>query len=139
MQLNPVRRRQGIQNFRLVLGFEVFQNADGVVALKITDAFGHGLVRQFREDLLADVIVHLGQRGEVEFRAHHFDELGPQLRFEGDDQKAEIRFVQAPGQCLQLCRIPRFDGDGHIVQEFRHDRAIFIVDRRLARVSVPVL
>ena len=64
---------------------------DGIVAFEFADAFGDGLVRQLREDFLADMVVHLGQRGEIELRAHHLDELGAQLRFERDEQAGRGR------------------------------------------------
>ena len=129
LQLNPIGRRQRLQNFGLIFRFEIFEDADGIVAFEFADAFGDGLVGQLREDLLADVVVHFGQRGEIELRAHHLDELRAQLRFERDEKQAEIGFVQASGQRAHQGRIARLDGGGHVTQKIWLDRAIFVVNR----------
>jgi len=39
LQLDPVGRRQRLQNFSLIFRFEIFQDADGIVAFEFADAF----------------------------------------------------------------------------------------------------
>ncbi len=52
--------------------------------------FGDGLGRQLLEDFLADRVVDLGQRGEVEVVPHQLDQARAQLRIERLDQIADI-------------------------------------------------
>ena len=61
-------RRQLVEDFRLLVLRQVLEDDDGVVGIELAHAFGHGLGRQLLEDLLADRVVDLGQRGEIEVR-----------------------------------------------------------------------
>jgi hypothetical protein len=97
LQLDPLRWRQRLQNFGLIFRFEISEYADGIVALEVADTFGHGLFRQLRKDLLADIVVHFSERHEIECGTHHLDEFWAQFWFERRSEKAEIGLVQPPG------------------------------------------
>ena len=59
-------RRQLLEDFGLLLLGQVFEDVDRIVGIEIAHALGDDLGRQLFEDFLADRVVDLGQRGEVE-------------------------------------------------------------------------
>ena len=119
--MDQVGRRQRLQNFGLNFRFEVIENAGGVSAFGIAEAF-NCLVLKFREDLVAELAVRLGQRGAIELGSHHLDEPAAQLRFEQGSEQAEVGLVWARGERAHPGRVARLD------------RAVFIGNwRRVAR------
>jgi hypothetical protein len=102
--LDQVGRRQRLRNFGLIFRFEVIENAGGVSAFGIAEAF-NCLVLKFREDLVAELAVRLGQRGAIELGSHHLDEPGAQLRFEQGSEQAEVGLV-----CVPIPAMPRRSG-----------------------------
>src|SRR4029077_12082796 len=119
LELNPVGWGQGLQNFGLIFRFEIGEYADRIVAFEIADAFGHGLVRQLRKNLLADSVVHFGERREIERGPHHLDEFWAQFRFERRNEKAEIGLVQPSGAHAHSLRVASLNGRGYVLQELR--------------------
>ena len=94
LQRRALCRRQLVEDLFLVLGIEAFEQFDGVVGLQFAHAFRDGLGFEFLENFLADGIVDLVQRREVEIGAGQFDELDAVFGFEGADQIAEIGLVK---------------------------------------------
>ena len=85
-------------------------------------------VWQFLEDLLADRVVDLGQRREVEVAAEELDELRPRLRLQGLDEVAEVGFVQLFDEKAQPRRVPRLDGAGDLLDEALDDIALLVTE-----------
>ena len=73
---------------------EAFEQFDGVVGFQFANALRDRLRFEFLEDFLADGIVDLVQRREVEIGAGQFDQRDAVVGFEGPDQIAEIGLVQ---------------------------------------------
>ena len=94
LQRLALGRRQLFEDLFLVLLVEALQKFDGVVGFQLANALRDRLRLQFLEDFLADGVVDLVQRREVEIGAGQFDELDAVLGFEGADQVAEIGLVQ---------------------------------------------
>ena len=67
-------RRQLFQDLFLVLLVEAFEQFDGVVGFQFANAFRDRLRLEFLEDFLADGIVDLVERREVEIGAGQFDQ-----------------------------------------------------------------
>ena len=82
----------------MLLARQVLEDGDRVIGIELADAFRHGRGRQFFEDFLADGIVDLGQRREVEIVPHQLDEAGEQLRIERLNQVTDIGLVQVADQ-----------------------------------------
>ena len=57
--------------------------------------------RQLFEDLLADGVVDLGQRREVEVRAHQLDQARAQFRIERLEDRAGVRLMQFADKLAQ--------------------------------------
>ena len=98
LERDALGRRQLLQDLGLLLLRQVFENVGGVVGIELAHALGDGLGRQLLEDFLADRVVDLGQRGEVELAAHQLDEARAQFRIERLDQVAGVGLVQFAGQ-----------------------------------------
>ena len=71
---------------------------DRVVGIELAHALGDGLRRQLLEDFLADGVVDLGQRREVEVAPHQLDQARAQFRVERLDHGADIGLVQVADQ-----------------------------------------
>ena len=91
----------------------------GVVGIEIADALGDGLRRQLLEDFLADRVVDLGERREVELAAHQLDEARPQLGIERLDQVAGVGLVQLAGERLQRRGVAALDRRSRPVRGIR--------------------
>ena len=116
------------QDLFLVLLVEVFEDVDRVVGIEPFDRRGDLLVRHVLDDLLADRIVDLGQRGEVELVAHEADELRTLLRLKRDQQIAELRLVQPADVGTQELRVPVLDCLFDAGEIARIDPAFLVID-----------
>ena len=61
------------------------------------------------EDLLADGVVDLGQRREVEIRAHQLDQARTQFRIERLDDRAGVRLMQIADELAQRAGVAGFE------------------------------
>ena len=93
--------RQLLEDLGLLVLRQVFQDVDGVIGIEFAHALGDGFRRQLVEDFLADGVVDLGQRGEVEIRAHQRDQARAQFRIERLDDGAGVGLVQLADQLAQ--------------------------------------
>ena len=104
LERDALDRRQLLEDLGLIFLRQVFQDGDGVVGIELAHALGDGFRRQLFEDLLADGVVDLGQRGEVEIRAHQRDQARAQFRIERLDDGAGVGLVQLADQLAQRGR-----------------------------------
>ncbi len=102
---DSLERRQLLENLVPVLLGEILDDVDGIVRIEVADAFRNRLVRQFVENLLADRIVDLGQRREVEVDAHQRDELRTVLGLQMLDQRADVGFMEIGAERTHALRI----------------------------------
>ena len=126
LQGGAVDWRHGLQNLGPLLPVEILQNGDGVVALEVAHALGHGLRGQFVENVLANIVVDLDQRSKVEFSPHKLDKAGTVLVIQRLDQVADIGLVQMADQLEQPCGVVAGDGLGHRLHEGAVEVALFI-------------
>ena len=123
-------RRHLLEDFGLLLPRQVFEDVRGVVGIEVAHALGDGSRRQLLEDFLADRVLDLGERGEIELAAQQLDEAGAQVGVERLDQVAGVGFVQLADQRLQGRGVAAFDRLAHPVEEFGTDRAVVVAERR---------
>jgi hypothetical protein len=83
-----------VEDLGAVLLRHVLEDRDGIVGFDIAHAFGDGLRLELFEDFVADRIVDLGQRGEVEIDAEQLDQAGTLLRLQRLQQRAQVGFMQ---------------------------------------------
>ena len=105
---------------------QVLEDVGGVVGIEVADAFGDGLRRQLFEDFLADRVVDLGERREVELAAHQLDEARAQLRIERLDQVAGVGLVQVADELPQRGGRRRARSQSRRVRGIRPDRAVLV-------------
>ena len=105
LQRGALGRRQLLQDFGLLVLWQVFQNVGRIVGIEIADAFGNRLGRQLFEDFLAHRIFDLGECGEIELAAQQFDEARPQFGIERLDQVAGVGFVKVAAQRTQCAGV----------------------------------
>src|SRR5207249_5384512 len=86
LQRDALGRRQLFEDLLLVLLVEPFEQLDGIVGCQFANALRDRLRFEFLEYLLADGIVDLVQRREVEIGAGQFDQRDAVVGFEGRDQ-----------------------------------------------------
>jgi hypothetical protein len=79
-----------VEDLLLVTRFEAAEKVGRVVAVEVGDALGQHLVRQRFGDLVAHLLVDLGQHLEVEIRPQRLDEGDPLLRAQKLDQIGKI-------------------------------------------------
>ena len=127
-QPDALGERQLRQDLVLVLLVEVFQDVDGVVGIELLDGLGDLLVGQIVDDVEADRLVDLGQRGEVEILAEQFDQRAALLGHQRFEQVAQLRLVQAPDVLLQRQRVAIGDRRADMRQERWKDDAVFAID-----------
>ena len=96
----------------LLLVVEAFENGDRVVGIEVAHALGDGRGLEILEDFLADRLVHLGQRREVEGGAQQLDQARAVLRLEGLEQVAQVGFVEILHQRAQALGVRGVDGVG---------------------------
>ena len=104
LERDALDRRQLFEDLGLILLRQVLQNGDGVVGIELAHALGDGFRRQLFEDLLADGVVDLGQRREVEIRAHQRDQARAQFRVERLEDGAGVGLMQLADQLAQRRR-----------------------------------
>ena len=121
-------RRHLLEDFGLLLLRQVFEDVGRVVGIEIADALGDGLGRQLFEDFLADRVVDLGERGEVELAAQQFDKARAQVGIERLDQVAGVGLVQLADQRLQGRGVAALDRLAHAVEKFGADRAVVVAE-----------
>ena len=124
-------RRQLFENLFAVLLVQQLQDLDGVVRFELPDALGDLFRLELFEDLLADGLVDLVQRREVEIRAGQFDQVDAVVRLQRRDQVAEIGLMQFRDNAAQERGIGRLDGARDRLDKFRPDLP-FIVPHRMA-------
>ncbi len=100
-----------------------------VVGIEIADALGDDLGGNLVENFLANRVVDLGQRGEVELAPQQLDKARPELALERLDQVAGVGLVQLADQRLQGLGIAAFDRVAHAVEKFGADRAVVVAER----------
>ena len=94
--------RQLRQDLVLVLLVEVLQNVDRVVGIEFLHRLRDLRIGQIVDDLEADRLVDLGQRGKVEVLAEEFDQRAALLGQQRLEQIAELRLVQVADIMLEL-------------------------------------
>ena len=122
--------RQLFEDLLLVLLVEAFEQFDGVVGFELANALGDRLGLELLEDFLADGVVDLVQRGEVEIRAGQLHEADAVLGVEGRDQVAEIGLVQFGHDLAQERSVRRLDAAGDLLDEFGANFAVFVAHRQ---------
>ena len=127
-QPDALGERQLRQDLVLVLLVEVFQDVDGVVGIELLDGLGDLLVGQIVDDVEADRLVDLGQRGKVEVLAEQFDQRAALLGHQRLEQVAQFRLVQATDVLLERQRIAIGDGRADMRQERGKDDTVLAID-----------
>ncbi len=127
----PLARRNLGKDRRLLGRLEVLQDGDGVVGIEIADALGDVARRQVLEDLHADRLVELGERGEVEVVAEKADQPGTLVGVERLDQVGDIGLVERAGE---FARGRRVIGSDRAARPRRRNRR---QDRRARRARQP--
>ena len=81
LERDALRWRQLFEDLFLILFIERFEQFDGIVGFEFANTFGDRFRLELLEDFLANGVVDLVQRREVEIRAGHFDKAYTVLRF----------------------------------------------------------
>ncbi len=123
---DALERRQLLEDLGLLVLRQVFEDRDRVVGIELAHALGDRFGRQLVEDLLADRIVDLGQRGEVEVAPHQLDQARSQLRIERLDDVADVGFVQVADQRQHRRPISSLDGLAHALHELLAQRSVVL-------------
>ena len=129
LELGTLGRRQLIQNLFLVLLVEALEQFDRVVGFELADALRDRLRLELFEDLLADGIVDLIERREVEIAAGDLDEIDAVLGPKRRDQVAEIRLVQFGDQFAQERPVGGVNGACDLLDKFMTKLAFLIPHR----------
>ena len=124
-----LRWRQLFEDLLLVLLVEALEQFDGVVGFQFANAFRDRLRFEFLEDFLADGVVDLVQRREVEIRAGQFDQADAVVGLERLDQIAEIGLMQFGDDFAQECGIGGLDRARDFLDKFGANFAIFVAHR----------
>ena len=108
LQRDALGRRQLLEDLGLVVLRQVFEDVDRVVGIEVAHALGDGLGRQLLEDFLADRVVDLGQRREVERApsARSGAGAGPG-RAPRSDRRDRPRAARRPSRAAPRRRPPR--------------------------------
>ena len=123
-------RRQLFQDFHLVGFVEVFEQFDRVVGLELANALRDRLGFELFEDFLADGVVDLVQRREVEIGAGQFHQADAVIGLERSDQVTEIGFMQLGNDLAQELRIIGLDAARDLFDEFGPDFAFLVAHRQ---------
>ena len=113
LQRRAVALRDLVEDLLLVVGLEAADEVGRVVAVEIGDGLGENVVGQRFRDLVAHLLVDLGQHLEVEVRAQRLDEADALLRARAarSDRRgralARRRRACAPWPCRGLQAPPR--------------------------------
>ena len=131
LQRLALGRRQLFEDLFLVLLIEAFEQFDGVVGFQFANALGDRLRFEFLEDFLADGIVDLVQRREVEIGAGQFDQRDAVVGFEGRDQIAEIGLVKFRHHLAQQRPVGGVDGARDLFDKLVTELPLFIPHREM--------
>ncbi len=126
LQGGALALRHLIENFLLVVRLEAFEQVGGVVAVEIADAARQDVVRQRLRQLVADLLVDLGQHLEVEVGAQRLDEPDALLGIEQLDEVGKVGVLDVRYQRTYQRGIVRLERLGDRAHEFGRRR------RRLA-------
>ncbi len=107
LERDALEGRQLVENLGLLGLVEALEDADRVVGVEVADALGDGLRLELLEDLLADGVVDLRQRREVEIRSEELDQARPFLGCQGLEQVAEVGLVLVAQQFPQALGVRR--------------------------------
>ena len=116
------------QDLVLVGLVQVFEDVDGVVRVELLHAFRDLRVGQVLDDLQADRLVHLGERGEVEVGAEQLHKLPALFRQQRFQQVADLGLMEVADLRLQHHRVAVGDRRADLQQERRADHAFRVVD-----------
>ena len=101
--------------------------------VEVAHALGDGRRLELLEDLLADGLVDLGQRGEIEVAAEELDEARAVLGLERLEHVAEIGLVQVFGERPHAFAVAGLDRRRERRHEARVDVLVLVPHRRDAR------
>jgi hypothetical protein len=107
------------------------QQFDGVVGFQFAHALRDRLGFELFEDLLADRIVDLVQRREVEIGTRQLHQADAVIAFQGPDQIAEIGLMQLRNHRAQQRHLRGMDRARNLLDEFPANFAIFIAHREM--------
>ena len=124
-----LRRRQFFEDFFLVLLVEAFEQFDGVVGFQFANALRDRLRFEFLEDFLADGVVDLVERREIEIGAGQLDQADAVVGFERLDQVAEVGFMEFGDDGAQKCGIGRLNRARDFRDKLVTNPAIFVAHR----------
>ena len=127
-QPDPFGERQLRQDLVLVLLVEILQNVDGVVGIELLHRLRDLLVGQIVDDVEADRLVDLGQRGKIEILAEQLDQRAALLGQQRFEQVAEFGLVQAADILLEGQRVAVGDRRADMGKERRTDDAVLAID-----------
>ncbi len=114
LQRSTVALRELVEDLLLVALLEAAQQVGRVVAVELGDGPGQHVVGQRLRDLVAHLLVDLGQHLEVEIGAQRLDDGDPLLRAQQLDQVGEVGAVHVGEQRAHLRLVVGLDrlGDG---------------------------
>ena len=140
-QRDPLGGRKLLENLGLLVLRQIREDRHRIIGIELAHPLGHGLGRQLLEDFLADGVVDLGQRREIEIVPHQLDQAGAQFRVERLDQIADVGLVQIAHKLAQRCGIRSLDRLRDALDKFRTHRPILLAqcDRRLCGGHVLVV
>src|SRR5690606_11865860 len=127
-QPDSLGERQLRQDLVLVRLVEVFQNIDRIVGIEFLDGLGDLRVGQAVDDLEADRLVDLGQRGEVEIGTEQFHQRTALLRLQSLQKVAELGLVEIVHILLERKRIAVGDRRADLRKEGGEHDAILAID-----------
>jgi hypothetical protein len=122
--------RQLIEDFFLVLLVEALEQFDGVIGFQFANALRDRFGFEFPEDFLADGVIDLVQRREVEIGAGQLNEADAVVRFERRDQIAEIGLMEFRNHLAQERLIGGTNRARDRVDEFAANFAVFGAHRQ---------
>ncbi len=130
LERDALDSRHRLEDFALFLPVEILEQHERVVGLEFRHAIGDRPGRQFLENLITNIGIDFGERGEVEVAAHEFDQLRARIAGQILDKGRKIGLVQIARQTPHLVRVFGRNRIGDIGDEFRPDHAVFVIFRR---------
>ncbi len=109
LQGGAVALRHLIEDFLLVVRLEAFEKVGRVVAVELADAAGEDVVRQGLGELVANLLVDLGEHLEVEIGSQRLNEPDALLGLEQLDEIGQIGILarRPPANAPSPYRLPR--------------------------------
>ena len=130
LKRDALRGRQLFEDFLLVLLVQALQQLDGVVGVQLPNALRNRFGFKLLEDLLADGIVELAKRREIEISTRQLDKAYSILRLQRGDQIAKVDLVKLRDHGAQERRIGAVDGARDLLNEFAANFATFFAHRQ---------